>query len=48
MTERECICFDCKHQDGTWVNECEVDIWCTLNKTNNCEKTFECKYFEEL
>lgn len=49
MTEKReySICIDCKHQDGTWVNECEVDTWCTIGKTNNCEKTFECKYFEE-
>ena len=48
MSKREySICIDCKHQDGTWVNDCEVDTWCKLGKTRDCDETFECEYFEK-
>ena len=42
------ICLDCKHQDGTWLDDYEVDTWCKLERTNNCEETYECEYFEEI
>ena len=42
------ICLDCKYQDGTYINDYGVNTWCALNKTDNCEKTFECKYYESL
>lgn len=40
------ICIDCKYQKGTWFNDREVDTWCTLGKTSDCDETFECEYFE--
>ena len=32
MTEYN-ICLDCKHQEGTWVNDREVDTWCGIGKS---------------
>lgn len=48
MTEKReySICIDCKHQEGTLVGR-EVDTWCKIGKTSDCDETFECEYFEE-
>lgn len=34
MTEYS-ICLDCKHQDGIWINDREVDTFCTIDKKPN-------------
>jgi len=46
MSERDdfCICLDCKHQGGIWINGRELDTFCTIDKEPN--KSNECDYFE--
>lgn len=41
------ICMDCKHQGGIWINDYELDTHCLLGKSEDCDNTFECDYFDE-
>lgn len=47
MTEKESICFDCKHLRGTWINDREVDTWCAIKRNVDCDEMFECDDFME-
>lgn len=49
MTENReySLCIDCKHQDGTWIYDKEVDTWCIIRKGIDCDEVFECDMFEE-
>ena len=40
------LCIDCKHQDGTWVSDREVDTWCTIKRGIDCDEIFECDDYE--
>ena len=42
------ICLDCKHEDGTWINDREVDVWCKLDINRDCWNMTECEDFEEI
>ena len=45
MSELYSICTDCKHQNGRWVYD-EVATWCEIDKTDDCDETYSCEYFE--
>ena len=46
MSELYSICTGCKHQGGRWVGD-EVATWCEIDKTDDCDETYSCNYFEK-